>query len=220
MPTKVCASGQGRCSPPKWKVPWTGCARRNSATSSWFGSVALMPQSRTSSCVASTRRCVRATMDSMTAPRSSASRCTSSRMSSRTDSARLPSPPFRVTTSHFSGVVTMRFAASASSRVSCASPVYSRTVRPRHIKRLLNLLTTSCASAFMGATYTALTARRSSTPSAPMAAPTCCRSTSMATFVLPAPVGAHTRMLPVLLKAASKTVDCMGLKASMPLNGS
>jgi hypothetical protein len=61
---------------------------------------------RITRCAFSTSRSVRATMDSMTGPRSSASRCTSSMSSSLTLSMSEPSPLLRVITSHFSGVVT------------------------------------------------------------------------------------------------------------------
>lgn len=61
------------------------------------------------------------------------------------------SEPLRVTTSHFSGVVTMSWVITISRFVSCMSPVYSRTWSPSGASDLENLATTSAASAFMGA---------------------------------------------------------------------
>ncbi len=40
------------------------------------------------------------------------------------------SPPFRVMTSHFSGVVTIICVSASSFLLSCMSPVSSRTDRP------------------------------------------------------------------------------------------
>lgn len=51
-------------------------------------------------------------------------------ISSRTAPATAASPPFRVITSHFSGVVTIICVSSISFRDSCMSPVSSRTLRP------------------------------------------------------------------------------------------
>ena len=48
-------------------------------------------------------------------------------MSSRSEDATLTSPPFRVITSHFSGVVTIMCVSSISFLVSCVSPVSSLT---------------------------------------------------------------------------------------------
>ena len=103
-------------------------------------------------CVLSICRSVRAVMLSTTLPRSDASRCTSSRISSFTFSASAFSPFLRVITSHFSGVVTITCVSAISCRVSCMSPVSSRTSSPSRSSRFLNFSTISCASAFMGAT--------------------------------------------------------------------
>lgn len=82
-----------------------------------------------------TCRSVRAMSVSMTGPRSSLSRCTSSMIRRRTAAATATSPPLRVMTSHFSGVVTIICVASSSRLDSCMSPVSSCTtmpVRPRN----------------------------------------------------------------------------------------
>lgn len=140
--------------------------------------------------VAPTCRRVRATIVSMTAPRSSFRRCTSSIMRSftfwrqnqhqnmyvivhigkgRPTEASSPSPVgFRVTTSHFSGVVTMICVSLISCFVSCMSPAYdqvndtrscdtvyipvsSRTRTFNHFSRFPIFRVISAASAFMGA---------------------------------------------------------------------
>src|ERR1700761_7664360 len=63
-----------------------------------------------------------------------------------------PSPVgFRVTTSHFSGVVTMICVSATSAFVNCMSPVSSRTRIASHWSRLTNFLTISAANAFIGA---------------------------------------------------------------------
>jgi hypothetical protein len=96
-----------------------------------------------------------------------------------------PEPFFRVMTSHFSGVVTiiwlgqdgatrqcivgsncdsrksttqcaLTWVVSISRFVSCMSPVSSRTDIPRGFSFSENFSCTSCASAFIGATYTIL----------------------------------------------------------------
>eukprot|EP00200_Dunaliella_tertiolecta_P000137 CAMPEP_0202363946 /NCGR_PEP_ID=MMETSP1126-20121109/15536_1 /ASSEMBLY_ACC=CAM_ASM_000457 /TAXON_ID=3047 /ORGANISM="Dunaliella tertiolecta, Strain CCMP1320" /LENGTH=81 /DNA_ID=CAMNT_0048958461 /DNA_START=121 /DNA_END=366 /DNA_ORIENTATION=+ len=77
-------------------------------------------------------------------------------MSSFTKDAMLTSPPLRVMTSHFSGVVTIICVSASSFLVSCMSPVSSRTSRPSGFSLLEKLATTSAAKAFIGATYTIL----------------------------------------------------------------
>mmetsp|Transcript_23808 Transcript_23808/g.77830 ORF Transcript_23808/g.77830 Transcript_23808/m.77830 type:complete len:351 (-) Transcript_23808:1019-2071(-) len=165
-------------------------------------------------CDDSTSRSVRATSASMTGPRSSLSKCTSSMTSKPTDWT-IPSEPLRVVTSHFSGVVTMSCVACSSRFVSCMSPVYSRTDRPSGPSALPNLETSSAASAFIGATYTILTRSRCSTPLS-MQPPTCCRIASSATFVLPAPVGAQSSMFSAEKSAQSYTRDCTRLSDDIP----
>lgn len=69
-----------------------------------------------------TCRRVRATSVSMTGPLSSFSRCTSSMIRSLTRDATATSPPLRVITSHFSGVVTIICVSASSLLLSCMSP--------------------------------------------------------------------------------------------------
>ena len=137
-------------------------------------------------------------------------------MSNPTDWTRA-SEPFRVTTSHFSGVVTMSWVATISRFVSCMSPVYSRTWMPSGASDLENLATSSCASAFIGAMYTILSRSRLKTPFSTQV-PTCCIIASTATFVLPAPVGAHTSMFSFEWSAVPTTALCSSLSAFTPLN--
>ena len=49
-----------------------------------------------------------------------------------------------------------------------------------------------------------------------MRPPTCCRIASSATFVLPAPVGAHTSMFSFECSAVSTTADCSWLSDCTP----
>ena len=132
------------------------------------------------------------------------------------------SPLLRVITSHFSGVVTMICVSAISALVRFWSPLSSRTRTPyASVRRCVKFATTSCTSAFMGATYTILKAERSSAtlspapapaPALPAAAasscsrrcrPSSCRMESTATLVLPAPVGAHSSMLSAEKSAVS-----------------
>mmetsp|Transcript_30308 Transcript_30308/g.77306 ORF Transcript_30308/g.77306 Transcript_30308/m.77306 type:complete len:475 (-) Transcript_30308:735-2159(-) len=173
---------------------------------------------RVASCVASTARMVRATMDSSTGPRSSCSRWISSMMSSRTRLAYVRSPDLRVTMSHFSGVVTITCVSSISALDRLMSPVSSRTTMPYGCSRLVKLPTISATSAFMGATYTILNAPVSIDPSSRRCRPSVCMMVSMATLVLPAPVGAHTSMFSWLYSADSLTRDCTRFSSFMPAN--
>lgn len=61
---------------------------------------------------------------------------------------------FRVTTSHFSGVVRITWVSYNSFFDNYMSPVYSLTLTPRYFKRLENFSTISEANAFMGDMYT------------------------------------------------------------------
>lgn len=72
-------------------------------------------------------------------------------LTSATSLSLLPAPRL-VTTSHFSGVVTMIAVSSTSFFVSFMSPVNSRTLMPAHESRLANLSVTSAARALRGAT--------------------------------------------------------------------
>jgi hypothetical protein len=103
------------------------------------------------------------------------------------------SPPLRVMTSHFSGVVTIIVVSSSSFFVSCVSPVSSLTVIPSGASLRENAFVTSAASAFIGATYTILKSSPFHSPSSSKCAPISCRTVNIAMFVFPAPVGAHTR---------------------------
>mmetsp|Transcript_28345 Transcript_28345/g.85721 ORF Transcript_28345/g.85721 Transcript_28345/m.85721 type:complete len:352 (+) Transcript_28345:166-1221(+) len=166
-------------------------------------------------CDDSTSRSVRATSASMTGPRSSLSKCTSSMTSKPTDWT-IPSEPLRVVTSHFSGVVTMSCVCAICSLVSCWSPVSSLTVMPNGSSRFPKLSTISCTSAFIGATYTILKASRSNEPSGWRCSPISCSSVSIATFVLPAPVGAQSSMFSAEKSAQSYTRDCTRLSDDIP----
>ena len=150
-PTNICVSGIGLKLWSKTKRPASDTPR-NLATSAGLGRVAESPTIRIMLCVVSTCLCVRATSVSITGPRSSFSRCTSSMMSSLSDDATLTSPPLRVITSHFSGVVTIMCVSSISFFVSCVSPVSSLTWIPSGANRRPNAPVTSAASAFIGAT--------------------------------------------------------------------
>ena len=136
-------------------------------------------------------------------------------ISNRTDCTSDPSPAFRVMTSHFSGVVTMIWVLAISALVSCMSPVSSRTLIPSGFRMPPNLRTTSCASAFMGATYTILNWSFCSTPWVKLL-PSSWHTVSMATLVLPAPVGAHTSKLSLVWNAAWYSSDCRRLSFLMP----
>mmetsp|Transcript_15707 Transcript_15707/g.53639 ORF Transcript_15707/g.53639 Transcript_15707/m.53639 type:complete len:336 (-) Transcript_15707:647-1654(-) len=193
-PMKFCASGTGLKDASNSCRPVSRCTPRKRATSAGLGSVALSPTMRIMLWLVSTCRSVRLTMVSMTGPRSSFRRCTSSMMSRRTRLATLASPPLRVMTSHFSGVVTMTCVSASSRLLSCMSPVSSRTSMPSGASLRPNAPAISAASAFMGATYTTLNSSRSTVPSACTCSPTSCSSVSIAMLVLPAPVGAHTSM--------------------------
>mmetsp|Transcript_24203 Transcript_24203/g.60073 ORF Transcript_24203/g.60073 Transcript_24203/m.60073 type:complete len:219 (+) Transcript_24203:2978-3634(+) len=193
-PMNCCCSGHGRKLLSKTKSPLAGLTRRNAATSSKLGSVADSPTMRTISCVVSTWRTVRATIDSSTGPRPSCSRWISSMMSRRTSCVYVRSPDLRVMMSHFSGVVTITCVSSICARLSDTSPVSSRTLTPKGFRRAPRLPTISATSAFMGATYTILNAAVSRRPSGRRCSPSSCRMASIATLVLPAPVGAHSSM--------------------------
>mmetsp|Transcript_13447 Transcript_13447/g.42956 ORF Transcript_13447/g.42956 Transcript_13447/m.42956 type:complete len:352 (-) Transcript_13447:1003-2058(-) len=166
-------------------------------------------------CDDSTSRSVRAISASMTGPRSSLSKCTSSMTSKPTDWT-IPSEPLRVVTSHFSGVVTMSCVCEICSFVSCWSPVSSLTVMPNGSSRFPKLSTISCTSAFIGATYTILKASRSNEPSGWRCSPISCSSVSIATLVLPAPVGAQSSMFSAEKSAQSYTRDCTRLSDDIP----
>lgn len=73
------------------------------------------------------------------------------KLTSATSLSLLPAPRL-VTTSHFSGVVTMIAVSSTSFLVNFMSPVSSRTLMPAHESRLANLSVTSAARALSGAT--------------------------------------------------------------------
>ena len=73
-------------------------------------------------------------------------------MRSLTREDRPTSPVFRVTTSHFSGVVISICVLAISVLVSYMSPVSSFTVRPSGANRRPNPSAISAASAFIGAT--------------------------------------------------------------------
>mmetsp|Transcript_35800 Transcript_35800/g.83556 ORF Transcript_35800/g.83556 Transcript_35800/m.83556 type:complete len:341 (-) Transcript_35800:1036-2058(-) len=160
---------------------------------------------------------VLATMDSSTGPRWSCSRWISSMITSRTSCVYVRSPDFRVMMSHFSGVVTITCVSAICALVSCWSPVSSRTLMPYGSNRLPKFNTISCTSAFIGATYTILKASSAKEPSALRLAPSSCSIVSIATFVLPAPVGAQRSMFSLDSKAQGKTRDCTRLSVRMPL---
>mmetsp|Transcript_574 Transcript_574/g.1538 ORF Transcript_574/g.1538 Transcript_574/m.1538 type:complete len:267 (-) Transcript_574:621-1421(-) len=84
MPIYVCSRGAGRYELSNTCRPLSGSTRSKVATSSYPGSVADSPTSRTISCVRSTCRIVRAMMASRTGPRSSCSRWISSKITRRT----------------------------------------------------------------------------------------------------------------------------------------
>ena len=121
----------------------------------------------------------------------------------------------RVVTSHFSGVVTIICVSMSSFLVSCMSPVNSRTTRRSSRSRLPKFSTISCASAFIGATYTILNSSRRSTPDT-KCLPTSWRIVNMAQLVLPAPVGAQISMFSLVRKAVWKMADWMRLSLLMP----
>ena len=150
-PTNRCVNGIGRKLWSNTNKPFF-VTPRNDATSAGLGSVADKPTILIDDCVVSTCRCVLATSVSITGPRSSFSKCTSSIISSRSVAAAETSPPLRVITSHFSGVVTSMVVSSSSFFDSCVSPVSSRTLSPSGARRRENAAVTSAASAFMGAT--------------------------------------------------------------------
>lgn len=64
---------------------------------------------------------------------------------------------------------------------------------------------------FMGATYTILKLCRLMVPSSSMWRPSSCRMVSIATLVLPAPVGAHSRMLSAPNRAVLQTCKDQGV---------
>ena len=129
-------------------------------------------------------------------------------MSRRSADATDTSPPLRVMTSHFSGVVTIICVSSSSFLLSCVSPVSSRTEMPSGARRREKAPVTSAASAFIGATYTILKssasrARGSIAPSSSTRLAISCSTVIIAMFVFPAPVGAHTSRFSLLRYAAS-----------------
>ena len=62
----------------------------------------------------------------------------------------IPSSFLRVTTSHFSGVVTRIYVSYISYLESCISPVNSFTIIPKYFNLVENFSTISDASAFIG----------------------------------------------------------------------
>ena len=118
-------------------------------------------------------------------------------ISSLTRLARV-SPCFLVTTSHFSGVVTSIWVWLISALVSDMSPVSSRTSSPSGSRRRPNPAAISAARAFIGATYTILNWSFLITPASKCCLMVCVMQ-SIATLVLPAPVGAHTSMFSLVL---------------------
>eukprot|EP00659_Diplonema_papillatum_P017512 gene17512-biopygen17708 len=98
---------------------------------------------------------------------------------------------FRVMTSHFSGVVTIKCESLISFLVSCASPVHSFTTMLNADSFFEKFVTISCASAFIGATYIILNSSFISVPSGVTCLPISCSIVSNAQTVLPAPVGAE-----------------------------
>mmetsp|Transcript_3063 Transcript_3063/g.12241 ORF Transcript_3063/g.12241 Transcript_3063/m.12241 type:complete len:309 (-) Transcript_3063:721-1647(-) len=217
-PMNCCCSGHGRNELSNTNSPFAGFTRRNDATSSKLGSVAERPTSRTISCVCSTCRTVRATMDSNTGPRVSCSRWISSMISRRTSCVYVRSPDLRVMMSHFSGVVTMTCVSSICARDNDTSPVSSRTFTPYGLSLAPRLPTISATSAFMGATYTILNAFVFREPSGRRCEPISCRIVSIATFVLPAPVGAHSSMFSGDSIAVSYTWLCTRFRVFIPAN--
>mmetsp|Transcript_18071 Transcript_18071/g.39512 ORF Transcript_18071/g.39512 Transcript_18071/m.39512 type:complete len:341 (-) Transcript_18071:1047-2069(-) len=122
--------------------------------------------------------------------------------------------------SHFSGVVMMIWVSSIWLRLREMSPVSSRTTMSYFFSRALRLPTISATSAFIGATYTIFMLEKSNVPSAWRCSPTSCMTVSMATLVLPAPVGAHTSMLSGANIAVSYTRLWMRLSCFMPSKAS
>mmetsp|Transcript_12824 Transcript_12824/g.30296 ORF Transcript_12824/g.30296 Transcript_12824/m.30296 type:complete len:422 (-) Transcript_12824:326-1591(-) len=183
-------------------------------------------------------------MLSSTGPRSSCSRCISSMITSRTSWVYARPSPWRVTMSHFSGVVTIICVSLICCRVRLESPLSSRTVTPYGPRRFEKFLTTSWTSAFIGATYMILKDERSNFPSwgflvpaspspssTSMAVPPASASSlrywprtlrmlSMATFVFPAPVGAHRSRFSFVWRATLAILLWTRLSVFMPLNAS
>ena len=94
------------------------------------------------------------------------------------------------------------------------SPVSSRTQKLQRGESLAESATTSCARAFIGAKHIAFTPARSRTPSR-TCVETSWSSVSIATLVLPAPVGAHIKRFSDVWNADSNTTDWSRLSLVM-----
>ncbi|OMH83807.1 hypothetical protein AX774_g2689 [Zancudomyces culisetae] len=152
-----------------------------------LGSVADNPTSRTASCVCSIVRNVLATIASSTGPRVSCNKCTSSIITN---------------------LVTITCVASNSARVCCTSPVNSLTCTPNPSNRLVNPPAISATNAFIGAIYTTLLFLSIPVlfPFPLPFRPNASNIVNIATFVFPAPVGAHTNIFSCVWNAVLNTL--------------